>query len=235
MKTKSIIISGVASVVLAVGVAFPALAWHPEGEIIKKVQNETTGSSLSDANFVDEAVAASPGDILKYSITISNVAAPAEGQGNDMAFIALTDNLPAGLEIIEGNTSDNYDLITPGNSVTKEFRVKVTSNVDGEVITNTACFEGDSVVKDNPQEGCDDAVVIVEVPEEETPEVPVTETPVEETPEEVTEEQKPVPQPEKLPATGPAAIFGATAGISALTYAGYMFARSKQALINRFK
>lgn len=166
--SKVLAIASVTGVVAATAFAAPALAWHPKGVIKKYVQNQTTASALSDANDAGSAVAAKPGDILKYVIEVSNIGA--DGQTNEMHFTKLTDTLPAGVQLVSDPTKKqiNEDLgtIAPGKKVTKEYLVKVTSTKDGDVIENSACFTGDSEVKDNPQDGCDVADVKVSVPKE---------------------------------------------------------------------
>lgn len=223
------------SSILALASASPALAWHPKGEITKYVQNQTTGSALADANTASQAVAAKPGDVLKYVIEVRNTGAASSNGSNDMAFTKLTDTLPTGVELVSNPSqrtiSENLGTIKPGQKVTKEYQVKVTSETEGDVITNKACFTGDSEVKDNPQSGCDNAVVKVNVPEQPTPETPVTPTtPVEETPSpEVT-----VPETvETLPETGAsvANILIGFAVLSALGYTAYRFVQSKRAVI----
>lgn len=228
MRGKKLLIGAViASSALALATASPALAWHPKGEIIKKVQNQTAGTAMLDANTASAAVLAKPGDILKYSIEIRNTGAAASNGSNDMAFVKLTDALPAGVALVDNaaqrTITADFGTIKPGKSVTKEFLVKVTSTQDGALITNKACFTGDSTVKDNPQSGCDTAVVGVNVPE--TPVTPTPETPVKETPAPV------VPQEvTTLPETGAsvATILGSLVGLSAIGYAAYIFARSKR-------
>jgi len=224
------------SSILALTSASPALAWHPKGEITKYVQNQTTNSALADANTSAQAVAAKPGDVLKYVIEVRNTGAASSNGSNDMAFVKLTDTLPAGVELV-GNSSqrtisESLGTIKPGQKVTKEYQVKVTSKTDGDVITNKACFTGDSEVKDNPQSGCDNAVVKVNVPEETKPETPVTPTtPTEETP---TTPETTVPATvETLPETGASAatILIGLAVVSVVGYVTYRFMQSKRAVI----
>lgn len=206
--------TGAVSLALAASVTSPVYAWHPKGEITKSVQNVTAKGEVKDANDASSAVTAKPGDILNYVIVVKNAAAPASKQHNDMAFTKVTDTLPAGVELVSNPkaTEVNADMgtITPGNSKQYTFQVKVTSTTDGAVIDNKACFTADSVVKDNPQEGCDNAVVKVDVPETPvTPQQP--ETPV--TPQ----------QPAELPNTGVGAnvvIAGLSASI--LGYAAFV-------------
>lgn len=176
---------GVVGVVMAGSVISPAYAWHPKGQITKSVQNITAGGADMAADTASDAVAAKPGDILMYTIEIKNVAAPADKRWNDLAFTVMTDTLPAGVELLSDPSARelkaNIGTLLPGESATKKYEVKVTEPTDGKVIKNTACFTGDSVVKDNPQDGCDDANVTVDVPvvtePPVTPPAPVVETP----------------------------------------------------------
>lgn len=217
-----------AGVVTAAVVASPALAWHPEGVIKKYVQNQTTNSVKSDANDASTAVAAKPGDILKYTIEVSNKGKADSKGWNDMAKTVMTDTLPAGVELVSDpaarKITADLGLITPGKSVAKEYLVKVTASKDGS-ITNEACFTGNSTANDNPQKGCDKAVIKVQVPivpvtpekpvEPKTPEVPTTPTPE---------------TPVELPNTGSTAVFGALAGVGSMSLAGYHYLRSKRNL-----
>jgi uncharacterized repeat protein (TIGR01451 family) len=201
-----------------VAVAQPALAWHPVGKIIKQVQNVTAASPLADADTATAAIAAKPGDTLKYVITVSNIGAVDASGNNDMAFTVLTDTLPAGVVLANGGGStitENIGLVKPGKSVVKEYLVKVTSTKDGDVITNKACFTGDSTVKDKPQSGCNNAVVTVKVPV-----VPVTP---------VTPKTPATPAvPATLPSTGPEAVVGSVLGLSGVAYAAVYAIRSKR-------
>lgn len=171
--------ASVLSIVVAGSVVTPAYAWHPKGTIIKSVQNVTAGGSLSDANNANTAISAKPGDILNYVVEVKNTAAPATKQYNDMDFTVVTDSLPTGVELVSNPSTrvlkEEMGLILPGKSKRVEYKVKVISATDGAVVTNKACFTADSVVKDNPQKGCDDAVIKVSVPPVVTP--PVTPQP----------------------------------------------------------
>lgn len=178
-KLTSVTFASVVTIATVLSVSSTAFAWHPKGQISKTVQNTTTNSA------VGENVTAKPGDVLKYTVTVSNVAAPAEKQYNDMAFTVMTDSLPAGVELVDNAANrtirEDMGLILPGKSVTKTYAVKVTSTTKGAVIENKACYTADSVVKDNPQKGCDTAKVTVDVPtapvtpvQIETPTTPVT-------------------------------------------------------------
>jgi uncharacterized repeat protein (TIGR01451 family) len=164
--SKVLVVASLTGVVAASAIASPALAWHPKGVIKKSVQNQTTGSALSDANDKNTAVAAKPGDTLKYVIEVSNTGAT--GNSNEMHFTKMTDALPAGVELIANPSnrtiSEDLGIIKPGAKVTKEYLIKVTSTKDADLIENKACFTGDSEVKDNPQKGCDVADVKVTVP-----------------------------------------------------------------------
>lgn len=225
-KSKYFASAAVAVVVAATNVA-SVYAWHPKGQITKSVQNVTTNSALSDANTAATAVSAKPGDTLKYVITIKDTAAAADKNYNDLAFIKLTDTLPAGVELVSSTAqrtiTEDLGTLTPGKSVTKEYLVKVVSNAkDGQVIENKACFTGDSVVKDNPQSGCDTANVKVTVPEvPKTPETPKTP----EQPQVLGEST-----PTVLPSTGIESVLGGATGVGALTYgiANYIQSRRRK-------
>lgn len=222
--------TGVTGIALAAAAVSPAFAWHPKGSIVKYVQNVTTGSQLADANDEGAAVAANPGDTLEYVITVKNDGQPDSRGWNDMAKTKLSDTLPQGVELISNPSqrtiTEDLGTIKPGKSVTKKYQVKVTSKTNGDVITNKACFTGDSTANDNPQKGCDTAVVKVSVPEK--PEEPETPT----TPEAPKTPDTPAPQsPEELPSTGAANIVLPIAGFSVLGYAANLF-RLKRKVAN---
>jgi uncharacterized repeat protein (TIGR01451 family) len=206
-------------------VAFGALAgtvyaWHPQGTISKQVQNQTAGGALSEANDAGSAVTAAPGDTLNYSITISNTGAAADNGNNDMAKTQLTDTLPSGLQLVSdpSKTTITEDLgtIAPGKTVTKTYAVKVTDTKDGDIITNKACFAGNSMVSDSPQTGCDIAVVKVVVPPVVTP---PTATPPATTPTPTTSTPAPTTA-EALPNTGSTAMTATLAmfGVAGVGY-----------------
>ena len=205
---------------LAGSLAFaqPALAWHPKIDVVKKVQNVTAGTALSDANTNAAAVGTKPGDTLKYVIEISNPAAPADNEWNDLHYTVLTDELPAGVELVSNpaqrKITENIGVILPGKKVTKEYLVKVTSKTDGAYIDNKACAEGDSKVHDtNPKpRDCDNAIVKVQVPQEpKTPEVPKT------------------PElPKQIPSTGPETVVVSSLVVGAMTYGAVLLARKRQ-------
>jgi uncharacterized repeat protein (TIGR01451 family) len=225
--SKLVLAASVAGVIGLAGLTSTAFAWHPKGAITKKVQNVTTGSALSEADTAAAAVVAKPGDTLKYVIEVSNTGAADSKGYNDMAKTVMTDTLPAGIELVSNpaqrQISENLGTIKPGKSVTKEYLVKVTSETAG-AIENTACFTGNSTANDNPQQGCNPAVVTVTIPEvpvtttPETPETPVT--PVTETPAE-------------LPHTGMAenVIFSSFA-LGLLVYVAYIYMSSRRNLAN---
>lgn len=234
--TKAKLVSGAlfASVMAVTSVATPALAWHPQGVIVKYVQNQTTGSAKSDANNAATAVAAKPGDVLKYTIEVRNDGTADSKGYNDMAKTVMTDTLPAGVELVSNPASrtitEELGTIKPGQKVTKEYLVKVTADKDG-LIENKACFTGDSTVNDNPQKGCDVADVTVTTPPvEEKP--PVVTPPVEETTPEVPAEETPAETPAELPNTGTAAWLGGAAGLSATGYAAFQYTRARRNLRN---
>jgi len=228
--TKLVLSAAIIGVVAIATFATTAFAWHPKGVITKKVQNVTSSSVLSEADTAAQAVAAKPGDTLKYVIEIRNDGAPDSKGYNDMAKTVMTDTLPAGIELISNpaqrTITENIGLIKPGQKVTKEYLVKVTSKTDGS-ITNTACFTGDSTVNDSPQKGCNPAVVTVTVPEEpKTPEVPVVVTKPK-TP------ATPVAMPAELPKTGTGEdMLVSVFALGIVSYLAYRFIQSKRELTN---
>ncbi len=159
-----------------------SLAWNPQGTIKKSVQNVTTNGPVVDANNASSAVIAKPGDTLNYIIVVSNVAPNAANHDNDMAFTVMTDTLPTGIQLVSDPTkrtiTENLGTILPGKSVTKTYQVKVVATTNNALIENKACFNADSVVKDNPQNGCDIAIIKTQVP----PTPPPTPTPPTPTP-----------------------------------------------------
>lgn len=220
--TKLILSATIISVVAMATLASTAFAWHPKGVITKKVQNVTSSSVLSEADTAAQAVAAKPGDTLKYVIEIRNDGTPDSRGYNDMAKTVMTDTLPAGIELVSNpaqrTITENIGLIKPGQKVTKEYLVKVTSKTNGS-ITNTACFTGDSTANDNPQEGCNPAVVTVTVPEE--PKTPAVVTPKPKTP----------ATPVELPKTGAGEdMLVSVFALGVVSYLAYRFIQSKREL-----
>lgn len=230
MKVVRIAALAVTTGAIVLGIASPLAAWHPKGVIKKEVLNQTSSSALSDANNAATAVAAKPGDVLKYVITISNTGEKHEKGWNDMHKTVMTDTLPAGVELVanpaQRQINENIGVIKAGESVKKEYLVKVTSNINESVIENKACFTGDSEVNDAPQKGCDTANVKVTVPP--TPQKPVEpETPVEQ-PKEVLPATTETPS--VLPSTGPEAIIASAASITGLAYGVNAYRASRRNL-----
>jgi uncharacterized repeat protein (TIGR01451 family) len=219
---------------IILGIASPLAAWHPKGIIKKEVQNQTSSSALSDANSAATAVAAKPGDTLKYVITVSNIGEKDDKGYNDMAKTVMTDTLPAGVELVSNpaqrQITENLGTIKPGESVKKEYIVKVTTDKDASVVENKACFTGNSTANDNAQSGCDVADVKVSVP---TPTPAPTPTPI----------PTPTPQvesahteiPAALPSTGPEALVGGAVSVGAIAYGATTYIRSKRELANAHK
>lgn len=212
-------------VVIAAAFTGTAAAWHPKGVIKKLVQNQTTNSAVTDANTASVAVAAKPGDVLKYVIQVSNNGNPDSRGWNDMTKTVMTDTLPAGVELVSDPAQRTIQVslgtLKPGQTVTKEYLVKVTATKKG-VIENKACFTGDSAVNDSPQEGCDVANVKVDVPV--VPEPPKTPEPPVQPP----VSTPPAVLPAELPKTGPANVVGIFAGVSGLGYALHRIVSRKQ-------
>lgn len=219
-KSMLLATTAVTGVALAASVAAPAYAWHPEGKITKYVTNVTDNGKMSDANTSKDAVSAKPGDTLKYTIVIANTADNAKDNYNDLAFVKMTDSLPAGVELVSDASkraiSEDLGTILPGKSVTKEYTVKVTAKT-GMNIENKACFTGDSKVKDNPKQGCDTANVKVTVPPTPvTPPTTPTPTPTPETP-------APAPEaPATLPETGAGSVIAMASVVAVAGYAANM-------------
>jgi hypothetical protein len=147
----------------------------------------------------------------------------------------MTDTLPAGVELVSDAStriiSADLGTIKPGQTITKEYVVKVTATQDG-LIQNKACFTGNSLVNDNAQSGCDVADVSVTVPVVPpvqpipTPTPTPTPTPVTPTP-----TPAPVPQaPVALPNTSAIDVAGGLTGLSTVGYASYTYLRSKRNL-----
>lgn len=207
----------ISGMVVASAVATPVFAWHPKGQIKKYVQNVTAQGVVSDANDVKSAVSAKPGDTLKYVIEITNTGTADSRGYNDMHFTVLKDTLPQGVELVSNpatrELTENLGVVKPGQKVTREFIVRVTSKQDKAVVTNTACFTGDSEVKDAPQKGCDPAVITVTVPPVEPPKQP--EPPVEKP------QVKAAQTPTELPKTGIGSVAGIFTGVSGLGYVAH--------------
>jgi uncharacterized repeat protein (TIGR01451 family) len=228
MKVSKLILSAALAATVAIaGVSTTAMAWHPKGIITKSVQNITAGSALSEADSAATAVAAKPGDTLQYVIVVKNDGASDSKGYNDMAKTVMTDTLPAGIELVgnpaQRQITENLGLIKPGQSIKKAYTVKVTASTEGQ-ITNTACFTGDSTANDNPQKGCNPAVITVTVPQ--TPVTPITpETPVvPQTP--ITPEM-----PVELPHTGIAEnVFLSALAIGGSVYAAHRYIASRRDL-----
>jgi uncharacterized repeat protein (TIGR01451 family) len=231
MKAKRIF-GGVtlSGIIAAVAISGTALAWHPQGTITKSVQDITANGTMQQADTDAAAVTVKPGDVLDYEIVISNTASKASNNENDMANTVMTDTLPNGIELLS-NTSEttitqNIGTIKPGDKVTEDYVVKVTANTDGEIITNKACFTGNSVVNDDAQSGCDVAEIKVSNPAAPTP-APTPTTPATTTPTPTTPAPSApapaVPAPQSIPNTGPGGdaivlgVFSAAAG-----YIGYV-------------
>jgi uncharacterized repeat protein (TIGR01451 family) len=228
--SKVVLAASVAGVLSLASLTGTAMAWHPKGGITKKVQNVTASSALSDADTRETGVAAKPGDVLKYVIEVRNDGQPASNNTNDMTNTVMTDTLPDGVALKDNPSkrtiTENLGTIAPGQKKTKEYLVVVTTKIAGD-ITNTACYTGNTKVNDNPQQGCNPAVVTVTVPE--TPVTPTTpETPKMETP---------APEmPAELPHTGIAEnVLVSALGLGAAYYAAHRYILSKRELTSALK
>lgn len=207
MKTvKLLVISALTGVALAASTVAPAYAWHPEVKITKYVTNVTDKGEMADANNAADAVQTKPGDIIKYTIVVENTAGPASNAHNDLYFTKMVDELPDGVELVSDpkvrKITEHLGILKPGDKVTKEYTLKVTSTKDHDNIHNKACASGDSKVNDAPRNDCDMAFIRVNLP------------PKEEEPKEEPKEE----EPQVLPATGAAGI---ALGAGAATVLGY--------------
>ena len=228
MKVSRMLASaGATAVVIAGLVVSPALAWHPQAEITKSVQDVTTNSqtvSATAAVNVDsptasataaDVITVAPGDTLKYVVVVNDPAQPAGDKDNDLASATVTDTLPQGVQLTNGTapTQAIADL-APGQSKTYEYDVKVTDQTDGDLLTNKACIQGNSAANDvHELEACSLVTVKVHVPPKPTPTPTPTPTP------------KPTPapqQPTALPNTGAGNFILPVAVVSVLGYAGYL-------------
>src|SRR6266568_2523592 len=170
---KSLKVLGGASamgIITAAMVAVPVFACFPQGKIVKTVQDVTSKSAVSDANEAANALSVIQGDVLTYTVTVSNQETKVGSKGEDqMTNTTLTDTLPAGVQLISnpGQTTitENLGTISAKGSVTKSYQVKVTATTDGAVLTNKACYtSGSNLGSKYNQSGCDAAVVKVTVP-----------------------------------------------------------------------
>ena len=123
--------AGTAIMALTAGTA---LAWHPNGVITKGVTNVTAGSTaIATADTATTAISAKPGDVLKYTIVISDQS-PTTNSYDDMGYTVLTDTLPAGVELVSGKTVDNIGVVNAQKSVTRELTVRVKASAkDGDI------------------------------------------------------------------------------------------------------
>ncbi|HJQ08933.1 MAG TPA: hypothetical protein VJ836_05635 [Candidatus Saccharimonadales bacterium] len=217
---KLLAVAGITGVVLAGSVAASVGAWHPKGVITKYVQNKTTGGQLLDANTDASAASAKPGDILEYTVVVANEGAPANNNQNDMVGIVITDELPEGVEL-EGEPAkrtitENIARLKPGEKATKKYSVKVTTEMDGKMVDNKACFVGNSEVNDNEQKGCDLAKTKVSAP----PTPPKPEEPKQ--PEPPKQEVQAAATGADLPDTGAGSLLAPAGAAVALGYIGNM-------------
>lgn len=219
---KLFVSSSVTGVAMASLIAAPVFACTPKGSIIKYVQDQTTGSSMVDANSTATALTVHPGDVLVYTIVIGNSGGPSKDNVDDMIDTILTDNLPIGVTAVSGNANivEAIGTVKEKNTVTKTYSVKVDANTtDGEIITNKACYTGKATNHDSKQNqaGCDVALIKVSMPPV-TPPTPTT-PPVTPTP-----PKTPTPQVQAaattLPNTGVGNLLVPAGLVSGLGYAG---------------
>lgn len=207
-----------AGIVIAGSFAAPAYAWHPEVKITKYVTNQTAGGVMTDANDTENAVSTKPNNLIKYTMVIENTAPPAGNGHNDLHFTKMTDTLPVGVQLNDDATkrhiTEDLGILKPGQKITKEYLLKVTSTKNGDIILNEACVTGDSEVKDAFRKDCDVAVIKVTVP-------PVVMPPP--TPE------LPKETPKVMPVTGPANVLVPAGAVTLLGYLGNLLRLKRRA------
>lgn len=165
---KVLVRSSIVGLGLTVVTAAPVFACHPVGVITKTVGDVTTNGAQTSAETDATALTVNSGDTLAYVVKVSDTGAAESNGDDDMLNTVLTDNLPAGVELVsdpsETTITDNLGTITPGQTVTETYDVKVTSDTNGAYLTNKACYTGQSVDNADNQSGCDAAIVEVNVP-----------------------------------------------------------------------
>ncbi len=169
MKKLVSIVAGVV-VVPSLWFAPTVQAWHPVGAISKTVQNTSAAVAAPvEANTEETAIAVKTGDVVRYTITVSNKATANDRGYNDLAFIKVTDKVPEGLESVENpaQRTISFELknLVPGESASKTVDMKVTATTNKLVVSNEACYTADSLVKDQPQAGCDLAKIRLNIPQ----------------------------------------------------------------------
>jgi uncharacterized repeat protein (TIGR01451 family) len=210
-------------------------AQEPAVSIKMTVQNQTTNSAPSDADTKEAALAAKPGDILKYVMTVTNTAEEAEDAKNDFTSVKVISALPAGLELVSDSSvreiTEQLGTLTPGKAATKEFMARVTSR-GGDSVESKACFTGSYEKQSKPLSDCESAFAAIAAAS--TP--PATPAPVETKPNPTPE---PTPQQEQgktatdteaLPTTGPADFIAplAALGAGSLAYTGRFIALKRR-------
>ena len=212
-------VAAVTGAVVAVSLTGTTYAWHPQVQITKYVTNVSANGQMADANDAASTVSVKSGDTIKYTMVIENPAEAAQNGYNDLYYTKLTDELPAGVELVSDSSkrtiTEDLGVLKPGQKITKEYTLKVTSQKDADVVTNEACATGNSKVNDAPRKDCDFAVIKVTVP---TP--PKTPEPPKETPKVL---------PKELPHTGPANVLAGAGAASALGYAGNLLRLKRRA------
>jgi uncharacterized repeat protein (TIGR01451 family)/LPXTG-motif cell wall-anchored protein len=125
----------------------------PQGEMNMSVQDLTSGGPVTQSYSNVFAPQVNPGDELQFQVILAN-------QGNaDMVGTEVTDNLPAGLNLVSEDNL-NVGTLAFGSQIYLNITATVTGN-PGE-ITNQACFVGNSADGSSPQSGCAIAVIVVQ-------------------------------------------------------------------------
>ncbi len=136
-----------------------------------KIDSKKT-QSVNGKETTDKAVQVNPGDIVTYSITITN------GGEINATDITVTDKIPEGLKIVDGSISENstlengvitwnIDSLDIGKSVTVSFKVTVPEVEENTVWKNIASVVYDKDHDDTPDDpdSSNEVELILELPE----------------------------------------------------------------------
>lgn len=221
------------SVLIASSVVAPVLAWHPQAEITKSVQDVTSNSQTvsamaavniykkTDNQIASQVLTVAPGDTLKYIVVVKDPAPAASNKYDDFANAKIIDTLPQGVQQTNSTALEQaVNDIAPGQQKSYEYDVKVTDQTNAAILTNKACVTGSSANNDvTGLEACASVSVKVTVPPVPAP----TPTP--------TPAPSPTPtQPTSLPNTGAGnAIFPIAGMTIAISYVIYLIRMKRKA------
>lgn len=178
---------------------------QPEGKIVLTVRNVTANSPVADAKNPANATQAKSGDIVQFTVKVSNNAKPSSGGYSDLLNVTVSDELPAGLVLANNPSAHAVNLdfgtIAAGDSATKQFNVRImpTSAAKNTMVRNQACYTASNNYSSaDLQSGCDFALVHLRaVATTPTPPPATTPTP------NPTPASNPTPNPTVTPAPAP--------------------------------